>query len=272
MQYNNLQQSSLSDEKSTGVKEQNLFLDGATLRINKSLTVENTLECRNLSTPNNISSPCDIFINGDLQSKQTHLSETVLDGDFSITCNANAIPVFQNVSDPKSQRDAITFNYFSNTSPQAYTCYNKTFPSGQNKFTGALISLVNPDKEESYTPNYQDVFEPKGDRILLKKPGIYQVSYQLLRGDGLHAGNDFSNVFLRLNTNNNTSILCTGDTRGHYESDQTTTSLYTIFSLPSIPETIPTYISVYTEIWVTVVSSTISVIWFPFNQSYDEVD
>lgn len=274
MQYSNLQTHSLSDEKSTGVKEQNLFLDGATLQINENLTVENLLECRSLTALEGVSSSCDVFIQGDLQAKQTQLNETVLDGDFTISCQANSIPVFQNISDPKSQRDAITFNYFSNTSPQAYTCFSEIYKdANQGKFTSSIVDIRSASNNtENYTPKYAEIFDPQKDRMLLKKPGIYQVSYQLLRGEGSHDGNNFSNLFLRLTTNNNTSILCTGDTRGHHNTEATTTSLYAIFSLPSIPSSIPTYISVYTSAYVMASYSTISVIWFPFNQSYDEVD
>lgn len=279
-------QPSISDAKTVGVKEQNLFLDNATLTINNNLTVEDTLECRNFTLDQNLESSCDLYIRGDLGNVITDLKETVLDGDLVISCSAdssNNIPKFKNIGDPKSARDAITFNYFSLISPQAYHCYSEFqahtsgggFAGGdkmhfKGNWKGQQITVT-----ENSTPLLNDAMEVQDDRILLKKPGIYQVAYQVLRRGGDHqVGGDDATLFLNLNFGNSELTLCTGDTRGHDGNDETTTSLYAIFSLPSQTGSSAStpYIYVSTRLSLFAGKSSMNVIWFPYGQSYEEVD
>lgn len=274
------------EEQSVGVKEQNLFLDNATLTIGKDLTVEDTLSCRNLKISGNIKLPCDAHINGDLKNVITDLQETVLDGDFvisGVSDSASTLPHLKNIADPKSARDAITFHYFSSISPQSYHCHseftNISVPG--NSFVGGDVLVFKGVKGtapitvfENKTPLASEVLEAENSRVLLKKPGIYQVAYQMLRRGGDHAGNDDPTLFLQLNLGNSDITLCTGDTRGHSVSDETTTSLYAIFSLPVQSDSVVNtpYIYVKTKIGISPGKSSLDVVWFPYGQSYEEVD
>lgn len=89
---------------------------------------------------------------------------------------------------------------------------------------------------------------------------------------GYHSGNDDPTIFLRLYTSAyEYTNLCTGDTRGFNPGNTTNTSLYSIFSIPSIGNEHP-FIQVFTKIHVNIAYSMINVIWFPFGSSYKEAD
>lgn len=266
----------LSDNEGTGVKDQNLWLNNATLNVEGDTTIDETLTGRDLNiTGSKIQADVDLFVGGNVKGGRTSLGETVLKGDFNIKCNQNQVPQLTNLSDPKSARDAITFDYYRERSTQAYNC--TTHRNGAGLQGGSVLDLrLNTSEDtESFTPMYRNRFYWKDNdmkKLYLKSPGIYQVAFQVFRSGGYHAGNDDPTIFLRLYTSAyDYTNLCTGDTRGFSEGNTTNTSLYSIFSIPSIRGELP-FIQVITKISIRIAYTMINVIWFPFSSSYTEED
>ncbi|AHC16990.1 hypothetical protein [Chlamydia trachomatis] len=266
----------ISTEEGTGVKDQNLWMRNATLKVEGDATIDDTLTSRDLKvTGPTIHTDLDLSVGGDVKGGRTVLGETVLEGDFNIKCNQGQVPQFTNLSDPLSARDAITFDYYRDRSTQAYNCAthrNGALVDG-NRFID--LRLHNSEDSESYTPMYRNRFYWKDNdqkKLYLKSPGIYQVAFQIFRSGGYHSGNDDPTIFLRLYTSAyEYTNLCTGDTRGFNPGNTTNTSLYSIFSIPSIGNEHP-FIQVFTKIHVNIAYSMINVIWFPFGSSYKEAD
>ncbi|WP_139414403.1 hypothetical protein [Chlamydia abortus] len=254
----------------TGVKDQNLYLENATLNINGNLNIEDDFDAETLTVTNDVNANYDFFAGSELSGDDGFsLRETVLNGDISI--NSSQSSSIGNISDPLSQRDALTFNYYKKSSVQAYTCmldhrgtYNIPAYS-----TLALKSGTSKDIE-NYTSMYRNYFYVEGKDLVIKTPGIYQVTFEITRMGGQHSGNDEVNLFLRLDQGSQFENLCTADTRGHYPTDRTSTALYAIFSVSDISSQ-PT-VRVYTHAHIRSMFSTISVIWFPFASRFPEED
>ncbi|WP_082196789.1 hypothetical protein [Chlamydia suis] len=266
----------LSTDEGTGVKDQNLWLNNAALKVEGDATVEDTLTGRDLNvTGTKIQTDVDLSVGRDVKGKRTSLGETVLKGDFSIQCVQGRVPQFTNLSDPLSARDAITFDYYRDRSAQAYNCATHRNGASVAGDTFFDLRLNNSEDTESFTPMYRNRFYWNGSetkKLYLKSPGIYQVAFQVFRSGGYHAGNDDPTIFLRLYTSTyEYTNLCTGDTRGFSSGNTTNTSLYSIFSIPSIGGQQP-FIQVFTKIAVRVAYSMLNVIWFPFSSSYTEED
>lgn len=266
----------LSTDEGTGVKDQNLWLNNAALKVEGDATVEDTLTGRDLNvTGTKIQTDVDLSVGRDVKGKRTSLGETVLKGDFSIQCEQGKVPQFTNLSDPLSARDAITFDYYRDRSAQAYNCATHRNGASVAGNTFFDLRLNNSEDTESFTPMYRNRFywnDKETKKLYLKSPGIYQVAFQVFRSSGHHAGNDDPTIFLRLYTSAyEYTNLCTGDTRGFSSGTTTNTSLYSIFSIPSIGGQQP-FIQVFTKIEVRVAYSMLNVIWFPFSSSYTEED
>jgi hypothetical protein len=265
----------LSADEGTGVKDQNLWLNNATLKVEGDVTVEDKVTGRDVNvTGTKIQADVDLLVGRDVKGARTDLGETVLKGDFSVKCEVGQVPEFTNLSDPTSARDAITFDYYRDRSTQAYNCVTgyKVYVKGENFID---LHANNSRDVESFTPMYRNRFYWNGNdkqRLYLKSPGIYQVAFQILRNGGYHAGNDEPNLFLRLYTSEyEYTDLCTGDTRGFSAGHATNTSLYSIFSIPSVGEELP-FVRVFTKIDITIARTMINVIWFPFGSTYTEED
>ncbi|AFS25203.1 hypothetical protein [Chlamydia psittaci] len=259
-----------TDSNATGVKDQNLYLENAKLNINGNLNIEDDFNAATLTVTNDVNANCDVFAGSQLSgSNGFSLRNTVLNGNISITSSNN--PSVGNISDPLSQRDALTFNYYKKSSVQAYTCmldHRGTYNIPANSILD-LKSGTSKDIE-NYTLMYRNYFYVEGKDLVIKTPGIYQVTFEITRIGGQHSGNDEVNLFLRLDQGSQFENLCTADTRGHYPTDRTSTALYAIFSISDISS--QPIVRVYTNAHIESMFSTISVIWFPFASRFPEED
>ncbi|AGE75108.1 hypothetical protein AO9_02740 [Chlamydia psittaci Mat116] len=259
-----------TDYDATGVKDQNLYLENATLNIQGNLDIEDNFDADTLTVTNDVNANCDFFAGSKLSgSNGFSLRDTVLNGDINI--NSSQSPSIGNISDPLSQRDALTFNYYRKSSVQAYTCrldhhgiYDIPAHSVIDLQTGTSKDI------ENYTLMYRNYFYVEGKDLVIKAPGIYQVTFEITRTGGQHSGNDEVNLFLRLDQGSQFQNLCTADTRGHYPTDRTCTALYAIFSISDTSS--QPIVRVYTHAHIRSMFSTISVIWFPFASRFPEED
>ncbi|WP_375793420.1 hypothetical protein O1W69_04810 [Chlamydia sp. 12-01] len=258
----------------TGVKDQNLYLNNATLNIEGSLNVEDDFNADSLTVRTDVNSNCDFFVGGNLSGTDSFsLHETILNGDITVSSSSQTLLPFNNVADPVSQRDAITFNYYRKSCVQAYTCFidhHGTF----NIYTDSLVPFKTGTSKdfENYSQMYRNYFYVESQYIKIRTPGIYQVTFQITRMNGQHSGNDEVNLFLRLNSGGQYQNLCTADTRGHYKTDRTCTSLYAIFSITDVTSSDLPSISVFTTGHINSMFSAVSVIWFPFASRFSEED
>ncbi|AAP05267.1 hypothetical protein [Chlamydia caviae] len=266
------------EAEATGVKDQNLYLQNATLNIDGNLNIEDEFNADSLTVKQDVNSDCDFFIGGNLSGENGFsLQETILNGDItvtsSVTSNSQTQPLFSNVSDPLSQRDALTFNYYKKHCVQAYTCFIDYRGRASLDANSLVYLKTNTSKDfENYTPMYRNYFNVDTRYIQIRTPGIYQVSFELTRIGGQHSGNDEVNLFLRLNSGPQYQNLCIADTRGHYNTDRTSTSLYAIFSVTDVKSSDLPTVSVYTGAHILCMFSSVSVIWFPFPTRFSEED
>ncbi|EPP35090.1 hypothetical protein CP10139811_0150 [Chlamydia ibidis] len=260
-------------EMTSGVKDQNFYLKNSTLEVSEDLIIGDLLKADNLTVTNDVTVNPDLFVGGNVSGGTTTLHNLTLNGDFSITSAANgAISEINNISDPQSPRDALTFGYYKKTSLQAYNCMLGY--AAQQWFaekSDLTFKTFSSKDDETFTPLYQNCFTVESTRIILKRPGIYQVAYQVTRNWGGHYGDNLPSLYLRLNSMGSPTVLCSTDTRGQYAGDYTSVSLYAIFSLP-ITTTNNPYLTVNTTYEITRILSNISVIWFPFSNVYSEMD
>ncbi|WP_348664075.1 hypothetical protein [Chlamydia vaughanii] len=263
-----------ADEEATGVKDQNLYFDGVTLDISGNLSIEDEFLAGSVTVTDEVTTDCDFFVGGNVSGKHgVNLNATTLKGDMLITANNDeSVPLFNNVSDPRSQRDAMTYNFYQKNSAQTYNCCSRWW--GNYFLEGGKSVEIKPgfaDNYESSSARYRNCFDVEGAKIRLKSPGIYQVSYQMTRAGGYHKGSDEPNLFLRLNRNEGLAQgLCCSDTRGHSYWETTGTPLFAVFSITDLSG--GPYIDVYTEIEIIPYCSAISVIWFPFAANFTEED
>ncbi|BAE81256.1 conserved hypothetical protein [Chlamydia felis Fe/C-56] len=260
----------------TGVKDQNLYMDNATLNIEGGLNIQDEFNADKLTVTNDVNSNCDFFIGGDLTGQSGFsLKETTLNGDITLSPNSNNSLHLNNIADPVAPYDALTFNYYKKSCVQAYTCMidNRGFVSIRENSNLPLKSFSSKDFE-NYTQLYRNYFNVDTQYIKIKAPGIYQVTFQTTRYSGQHSGNDEVNLFLRLSSGEQYENLCTADTRGRYPRDRTTISLYSIFSVANIStqENNQPKISVFSSAYMSILFSSISVIWFPFASRFSEED
>ncbi|MEF9497121.1 hypothetical protein [Chlamydia sp. 04-14] len=258
----------------TGVKDQNLYLNDATLNIEGSLNIEDEFNADSLTVQKDVNSNCDFFIGGNLSGNDScSLKETILNGDITVSSNSSTQPLFNNISDPVSQRDAITFNYYRKSCVQAYTCFiDHRGTSNIDKDSLVYFKTGSSKDFENYTPMYRNYFYVDPQHIRIRTPGIYQVTFEVTRMNGQHSGNDEVNLFLRLNSGGEYQNLCTADTRGHYKTDRTCTSLYAIFSITDVSSSNSPSVTVFTGGHINSMFSAVSVIWFPFPSRFSEED
>ncbi|EPP28575.1 hypothetical protein CP8484711_1223A, partial [Chlamydia psittaci 84-8471/1] len=87
------------------------YLENATLNIDGNLNIEDDFDAETLIVTKDVNANCDFFAGSELSGNNGFsLRETVLNGDISI--NASQSSSIGNISDPLSQRDALTFNYY----------------------------------------------------------------------------------------------------------------------------------------------------------------
>ncbi|EPP36409.1 hypothetical protein BOKEGFJH_00321 [Chlamydia avium] len=265
------------DDAGTGIKDQNLYFEDATIDISGNLAIDDQFQARSLSVTDQVTTNCDLFVGGNVSGNNgMNLNETTLSGDMLITANSQeSAPLFNNIADPVSQRDAITYNYYQNKTLQTYTCCSKYYSSKSfiSSDTNIRFRTEEAYNSESYTLLYRNYFDipSNGEYIKLKALGNYQVSYQIVRNKGAHNGNDESTIFLKLNRDNQESeILCSGDTRGNNRWEQTGTPLFAMFSITDL--TGNPNICVFTNKFIYPYTSTISIIWFPFPITFFEED
>ncbi|ANH79005.1 hypothetical protein [Candidatus Chlamydia sanziniae] len=269
-----------SIENDSGVKDQNLFLDKTTLSVDGKTTVENTLSTRNLRVTDQVTSPCDVTIGGNLTTTSTKFNATVLSNGFNITSptEQNKTPIFNDISNPLSQRDALTFDYYHKTSIQAanqYIRYKNVYTiTVNNKNIPIKLSGGGEAQDNSYnaTPNNSRYFSISTDKILLKAAGIYQVTLQCSRYYGGHSGTDEANFLLYLNSGGVKTLLNIADTRGVSGSDSTCVVLFAIFPIPESTSNNHPYIQAETGMSIDIKSFSTNVIWFPFKFNFSEVD
>ncbi|WP_201456925.1 hypothetical protein [Chlamydia sp. 17-3921] len=265
----------LDETKTSGVKDQNLFMDNATLSVKENVNIDNSLFIRNLAVTDTIISPCDVNIGGDLSTEKTDLHQTTISNGLNITSltEKNQTPVFENLSDPLSQRDALTYAYYRKFSVQAYQ-NSIEYQSTYNINTGAVKLYGGSRAWRTYTsitPRCAQYFDVFDDRIIPKQAGIYQVTLQCTRWEGDHSGNDDANFLLFLISGSNRSLLSSTDTRGIWFSDRTTRVLHAIFPIPKLT-TNQFYIQAQTTKHLKIKFFSTNVIWFPFNTNFSEVD
>ncbi|WP_051263305.1 hypothetical protein [Chlamydia pecorum] len=259
----------------SGVKDQNLFMDGATLSITGSSSIDDTLSVRNLTVTDTTTSTCDVEIGGDLSTENTDFHATTLSRGMDIisASEKSKTPFLANISDPQSPRDALTYAFYRRNSVQAYhssVSYSDTyqFLSGAVKLYGGGAGT----NDVNSTPRYSDYFTISEDRITPKKAGIYQVTVQCTRYQGKHSGNDNATFFLYLMSPTNKSLLSSTDTRGLSNTDRTTKVLHAIFPIPELTREGDFYIQVTSTADMQIKYFSTNVIWFPFNMSFSEVD
>lgn len=184
----------------SGVKDQNLFMDGATLSITGSSSIDDTLSVRNLTVTDSTTSTCDVEIGGDLLTENTDFHATTLSRGMDIisASEKSKTPFLANISDPQSPRDAVTYAFYRRNSVQAYhssVSYTNTYD-----FLSGVVKLFagNGNNEVNSTPRYSDYFTISEDRITPRKAGIYQITIQCTRFSGKHSGNDNATFFFIL--------------------------------------------------------------------------
>ena len=258
----------------SGVKDQNLFMDGATLSITGDVSIDDSLSTRNLTVTDSATSTCDVEILGDLSTESTDFYATTLSNGLDIisASEKNKTPFLSNISDPKSPRDALTYAFYRRNSVQAYhssVSYTSTYD-----FQSGVVKLYagNGTHEENSTPRYSDYFTISEDRITPKKAGIYQITIQCTRFSGKHSGNDDATFFLYLMSPTNKSLLSSTDTRGLSNTDRTTKVLHAIFPVPELTREGDFYIQAMSTADMKIKYFSTNVIWFPFNMSFSEVD
>ncbi|ACZ33234.1 conserved hypothetical protein [Chlamydia pneumoniae LPCoLN] len=269
--------------ENTGIKDQNLFLDQATLNVDGSVDVENFLETRDLKVADTITSPCEFTVGGALSAESSQFKATTLSRGLEITSEDQngRVPKFINVSDPQSPRDALTYNYYRNTGCQAlnmYTFYDGLY-SAQPTTVGKPIEPVsqNPGPTTYHTSASAKIYDAIGTTpyVEFKAPGIYQVTIQVLRDLGQHSGNDYPNLYLNLMIGNNKTLLCASDTRGYSGGHRTSVAVTGTFTLTEIVTTPPRdypWLFLETTIGLNIKSMSTCIIWFPFQSNFAEVD
>lgn len=259
----------------SGVKDQNLFMDGATLSITGSSSIDDTLSVRNLTVTDSTTSTCDVEIGGDLLTENTDFHATTLSRGMDIisASEKSKTPFLANISDPQSPRDALTYAFYRRNSVQAY--HSSVSYSDTYQFLSGAVKLYEGGagtNDVNSTPRYADYFTISPDRITPKKAGIYQVTVQCTRYQGKHSGNDNATFFLYLMSPTNKSLLSSTDTRGLSNTDRTTKVLHAIFPIPEITREGDFYIQVTSTADMRIKYFSTNVIWFPFNMSFSEVD
>ncbi|SPN73404.1 hypothetical protein C10C_0226 [Chlamydia serpentis] len=270
----------INSNENSGVKDQNLFMDQATLSVEGNATIENALVTRDLKVSDTTISPCEFVVGGNISAEKSEFNATTLSNGINIfsQTSSSRTPVCNNISDPQSARDAITFNYYRKTGCQAANLYTY-YPDGYYVDSGASVetnarSISNKTVYFNRTPNASNYIEI--DPIVkLKKEGIYQVTFQLTRWSGYHEGDNNPGLFLNFISRNSKVQLCTSDTRGGYQTDRVSVALTSIFPVtevvPSPPYNYP-WVNVETILWINLMSVSTCVIWFPFDFNFAEVD
>lgn len=259
----------------SGVKDQNLFMDGATLSITGSSSIDDTLSVRNLTVTDTTTSTCDVEIGGNLSTENTDFHATTLSRGMDIisASEKSKTPFLANISDPQSPRDALTYAFYRRNSVQAY--HSSVSYSDTYQFLSGAVKLYEGGagtNDVNSTPRYADYFTISPDRITPKKAGIYQVTVQCTRYQGKHSGNDNATFFLYLMSPTNKSLLSSTDTRGLSNTDRTTKVLHAIFPIPELTREGDFYIQVTSTADMRIKYFSTNVIWFPFNMSFSEVD
>nr|CRI41267.1 Uncharacterized protein BN1224_GiD_A_02680 [Chlamydia pneumoniae] len=266
--------------ENTGIKDQNLFLDQATLNVDGNVDIENFLETRDLKVADTITSPCEFTVGGGLSAESSQFKATTLSKGLEITSEDQdgRVPKFTNVSDPQSPRDALTYNYYRNTGCQALNLYTY-YSSSQPTTVGKPIETVcqNPNPETYRISSSAKIYDAvtRFPYIQFKAPGIYQVTIQIRRESGQHSGLDNPNLYLNLMIGNNKTLLCASDTRGYSGGHRTSIAVTGTFTLTEIVATPPhdyPWLFLETTIGLDIKSMSTCVIWFPFQANFAEVD
>ncbi|ACZ33231.1 conserved hypothetical protein [Chlamydia pneumoniae LPCoLN] len=271
----------INPNENSGVKDQNLFIDQATLSVERNVRIENNLETRDLKVLDTTTSPCEFIVKGNVSAEGSRLHATTLSDGFNIysKTDVSQTPVCNNISDPQSARDALTFSYYRKTGCQAANLYTYYPGSGYYVAPNTTIethvaAISSKSVSRNTTPDfsrYADI-EPI---VKLKQVGIYQVTMQLTRWSGQHDGDNSATLILNLVSGNSKTLLCTSDTRGGYSSDRTSVAVTATFSVTEIVSSSPydyPWINLESTIWMNLMSLSTCVIWFPFPSNFVEVD
>ncbi|WP_192940653.1 hypothetical protein [Candidatus Chlamydia corallus] len=269
----------LNPNENSGVKDQNLFMDQGTLSVEGNATIENTLITRDLKVSDTITSPSEFIVGGNLLAESSQFNATTLSKGMNIysQTSSSATPRCNNIRDPESPRDALTFNYYKKTGCEAtnmYIYYANGYQVNQGQSIETNAWATGKDMAFNSTPN-ASLCVDINPIIKFKKEGIYQVTIQLTRWSGYHGGPNTAGLFLNFISGSNKVLLCTSDTRGTSGGDYVSVALTATFAvteiIPSPPHSYP-WIDITSYDWINIMSLSTCVIWFPFSFNFSEVD